>query len=74
MAMLMIKCPRTRLDLPTGILVDADTYEKIPETVAYTGCPHCGIEHAWRHKDAWLVEDRLVQPAAKGMPLGNETA
>ena len=57
MAMLMIKCPRTRQDISTGILTDTDSYQKIPDTLAYTRCPHCGLEHAWWHKDAWLAAE-----------------
>jgi len=58
MAMLMIKCPRTGKDVSTGILTDSDSYQKIPDTLVYTRCPHCGLEHAWWHKDAWLAEER----------------
>lgn len=58
MAMLMIKCPRTGQDAWTGILTDSDSFQRIPDTLVYTRCPHCGLDHAWWHKDAWLAEER----------------
>jgi hypothetical protein len=57
MAMLMIKCPRSGLDISTGILTDSDSYRRTPDTLVYSRCPHCGLEHAWWHKDAWLAEE-----------------
>ena len=61
MAMLMIKCPRTGQDASTGILIDSDSYQKIPDTLVYTRCPHCGLEHAWWRDEAWLVH-ALARP------------
>ena len=66
MAMLMIKCPRTGQDGSTGIVTDSDSYQKIPDTLVYTRCPHCGLEHAWWHKDAWLAEEWPSQRAPDG--------
>ena len=65
MAMLTIKCPRTGKDVSTGIDIDPDSYEKTPDTLAYTRCPHCGLEHAWWHRDAWLAEEGGRQRASK---------
>ena len=65
MAMLTIKCPRTGKDVSTGIDTDSDSYEKIPDTLTYTRCPHCGLEHAWWHNDAWLAEEGAPQRASK---------
>ncbi len=64
-AELMIKCPRTGQDISTGILTDPASYQKIPETLAYTRCPHCGLEHAWWHNDAWLAAEGPSQCASK---------
>ena len=66
MAMLMIM-PANRAGM-----FDGDTYRswqlpKIPDTLVYTRCPHCGLEHAWWHKDAWLAEE-MGRPA--GAPDG----
>jgi len=70
MAMLMIKCPRTGQDASTGILIDSDSYQKIPDTLVYTRCPHCGLEHAWWHKDAWLAEEWPSQRAPTAAASG----
>ncbi len=61
MAMLMIKCPRTGQDVSTGILTVSDSYQKIPETLAHSRCPHCGLEHAWWRNEAWLAEEEPAQ-------------
>jgi hypothetical protein len=64
MAMLMIKCPQIGQDISTEILTDSDSYRRTPDTLAYTRCPHCAREHAWRHEDAWLVEEWPPQQAS----------
>ena len=64
MAMLMIKCPRTGQDVSTGILTDSDGCQKIPDTLAYTRCPACGLEHAWWRKEAWLAAEGPSQRAS----------
>jgi len=43
MAVLMIKCPRTGQDMSPGILTDSGSYQRIPDTLAYTRCPHWGL-------------------------------
>jgi hypothetical protein len=64
MAVLMIKCPRTGQDISTGILTDPDSYQRTPDTLAHTSCPHCGLEHPWWHKDARLAEEGPLQGAS----------
>jgi endogenous inhibitor of DNA gyrase (YacG/DUF329 family) len=52
----MIKCPVTGKDVPTGMNSD----EKSWEAVSYTGntffCPACRQTHAWNKEDAHLEE------------------
>ena len=73
MAMLMIKCPRTGQDISTGILTDSDSFQKIPDTLAYTRCPHCGLAHAWWHKEAWLAEKGPSPRASKVAAFGEHS-
>jgi hypothetical protein len=64
MSSLMIRCPRTGLDVWTGIETDPKSLEKIPDAFYYTPCPHCGFEHLWWSDEAWLTDD--ASPGASG--------
>jgi hypothetical protein len=55
MSMLMIRCPQTGQVISTGIDTDPESLRDIPDTLAYTRCPHCGTDHAWWPKEAWLA-------------------
>jgi hypothetical protein len=59
--MLMIKCPRTGRGVSTGILTDPYSYLKTPSAMGRTRFPHCGLEHAWSCKDAWLAAEKLPE-------------
>jgi hypothetical protein len=61
MSLLMIRCPRTGQEVWTGIETEPDSFRKIPDDLFYTSCPHCGLDHAWWHDEAWLV-DALARP------------
>jgi hypothetical protein len=63
MSILVIRCPQTGQDVPTGIEIDSQSLQKVPDIIAYTRCPHCGIEHAWWPDEAWLT-DSLPRIAA----------
>jgi hypothetical protein len=56
MSMLMIRCPQTGQAISTGIETDHDSFKSIPDVLAFARCPQCGLEHAWRHDDAWLAD------------------
>jgi hypothetical protein len=64
MFIVMIRCPRTGQDVATGIETDDDeSFHNLPDIIAYTHCPHCGIDHAWWPDEAWLT-DSLPRVAA----------
>ena len=54
--MLVMRCPRTGQEVPTGIETDPDSFRLIPDVMIYTACPHCGIDHAWWPNEAWLTD------------------
>ena len=56
MGVLLIKCPKTGLDLSTGILTDLATFSRIPQVPSQTSCPHCGSVHFWMPRETKLVE------------------
>jgi hypothetical protein len=62
MAVVMVRCQRTGRALHTGIETDPTTYGRLPDIVTYSRCPYCGVDHAWRKREAWLAEsERLYQ-------------
>ncbi len=54
MAMVMISCPNTGRDVPTGIETDPSSFESFG-AIARIRCPVCGREHAWSKTNAWLA-------------------
>ena len=60
MGTVMIRCPRTGDAISTQIETDASVFSRLPEVEARTHCPHCGEEHIWTARDAWLEEPSLV--------------
>lgn len=54
MPMVMIKCPKTGKDVPTGIAMDRTSFESSDMSDNKLRCPHCGETHAWNKKDAWV--------------------
>jgi hypothetical protein len=59
---LMIKCPTTGRDIPTGIETDRTSFTSAPVFFSRTYCPICRTNHEWFAKQAWLRETR---PAVK---------
>ena len=56
MGVLMLKCPTTGRAFSTGIHVEEDNFQRFPDTVTQTACPHCSQLHSWRTHDARLSE------------------
>jgi len=55
--LVVIKCPRTGRDIPTGLRArDAWDLAKLPEVRRFTQCPHCKLAHGWSVPDARLSE------------------
>jgi predicted RNA-binding Zn-ribbon protein involved in translation (DUF1610 family) len=65
MAFLTITCPRTGGRVSTGVELDRETFERLPESEAHLQCPHCGQIHTWRKTDAVLTE---ALPCRQGNP------
>lgn len=56
MGVVMIKCPDTGREIPTGIEVDRDSFQSTPVFFARTYCPVCRTEHEWFAKEAWVCD------------------
>jgi hypothetical protein len=56
MGAVMIRCPETGQDIPTGIVTDRKSFEATPVFFARAYCPICRTEHEWFAKEAWVCE------------------
>jgi hypothetical protein len=62
MSTIMLVCPETGRPFPVGIETDAASFRALPNVKAKAHCPHCGKDHAWSKRDAWLSEPARVWP------------
>ncbi len=53
MGMIMICCPATGREVPTGI--ETSRVDELPIVTATMSCPVCGRVHCWTRDDAWLT-------------------
>lgn len=56
MAMVLAKCPRTGEWFPTGMDMDARTFERAEMSGNTFQCPACRTLHVWDKKDAKLAD------------------
>jgi predicted RNA-binding Zn-ribbon protein involved in translation (DUF1610 family) len=54
----MIRCPESGEQVPAGVRADAASLKTGDLGKQTVKCPHCGQEHTWSVKDAW-IEDVL---------------
>ena len=60
----MITCPSTGHPVFTGIETDTEIFVQLPDVLAHTCCPFCGLDHPWRKGDAWVAEAATAQESA----------
>ena len=56
MGIVMIRCPKTRRAISTGIEIDRATFRATPVFFSRTLCPMCRVTHDWFAKDAWVCD------------------
>ena len=56
MGAVMIRCPRTKQAIPTGIMSSRAAFEATPVFFGRVTCPHCRVTHEWFAGDAWVDE------------------
>jgi len=56
MGMIMVKCPQTGRAIPTGIMIDRESFQRSPVFFKRTRCPICSADHAWFAREAWIDE------------------
>jgi hypothetical protein len=52
----MIKCPDTGRDIPTGMIADRTSFSATPVFFARVLCPLCNTQHEWFAREAWVCE------------------
>jgi hypothetical protein len=53
--MIVIRCPKTDLDVSTGVIVNIKTFTELPANPPKFKCSGSGDEHAWSVRDAMLA-------------------
>jgi hypothetical protein len=56
----MIRCPESGEGVPAGMRIDTFNASGLSDQTVK--CPHCGREHTWSMKDAWIEDDLLRMP------------
>jgi hypothetical protein len=56
----MIQCPVTGRDVPTGLTADVRTWKDRPIGLNRVSCPACKQIHAWSKPDAHLEDEHLI--------------
>jgi hypothetical protein len=56
MGIVMIRCPKTRRAISTGIQADRATFHSTPVFFSRTYCSLCRTTHEWFAKDAWVCD------------------
>jgi hypothetical protein len=67
MGMLMIKCPQSGQEIPTGIEVDRERFRASPVFFSRSRCPVCQIDHPWFAREAW-VQEPGIRPQSRTAP------
>jgi hypothetical protein len=67
MGAVMVRCPQTGRDIPTGLTTDRKSFAAMPVFFARVYCPICRTEHEWFAKEAWVcdAEPRPQRPQRK---------
>jgi hypothetical protein len=63
MGTVMVKCPKTGREIPTGLEVEAESFYSSPVFFARTYCPICRKDHEWFAGDAWVCESNAPMRA-----------
>jgi len=56
MGALMIQCPETGRQIPTGYEADAASFRQMPVFFGVTFCPICRTDHHWFARDAQVLD------------------
>ena len=54
MGLIMIRCPESGREIPTGIEMDMAEFQRAPVFFSTVQC--CNRQHEWFAKDAWVCD------------------
>jgi hypothetical protein len=57
LGMIVIKCPNTGREIPTGLEADRHAFQGVPVFFSRTYCPICRTNHEWFAKDARVRDE-----------------
>ena len=63
----LIRCPVTGKDVPTGIALPGKVFLHAEIETRPVACPHCGQEHPWSKSEAFLRTPPERDPGAPGI-------
>jgi hypothetical protein len=62
--MLMIQCPVTLQDVPTGIITDQSSLQQPKSEPVQFSCPECAQLRHWSSSQTWLAEFKCPEAFA----------
>lgn len=63
---ILIRCPVTGKDVPTGVALPAEVFLVADLETFPVQCPHCGLQHPWEKKTAYLRVPPEREPPTPG--------
>jgi len=75
MAVIIVRCPKTREDILPGIEITEADFRAVPLTVSGVRCPRCGEQHSWLPYAARMAEalTASIDKAPSVVPCLDET-
>src|SRR5215813_14102637 len=64
-SMLMITCPITLQDVPTGIITDESSLQQLKSESVEFSCPAYGQRHHWSSSQTWLKSSGVQSHSLK---------
>ena len=65
LGMIVIKCPNTGREIPTGLEADRHAFQGVPVFFSRTYCPICRTIHEWFAKDARVRDEEARAPGRR---------
>ena len=69
MGVVAVLCPKTGLQISTGIELDRVTFEAMPIRTSFVDCWACGGRHSWSRRWATLIECDDPEFRRAGTPM-----
>lgn len=60
MGTIILRCPITGREYASNIETDEATFLRLPDIKMTAHCPHCGVDHTWSLREAWLSPEKLA--------------